>query len=439
MSDAQAVTQGMALTAPADTEIESLRQRGAIEVAHRREVSKLKNQIAGTEWGKGLSIQTQSLIAEFAKVVRANVLTHIDVLGGTVYLNSAYWIDLANQQPLFHHYEQRDLSPSVEVALRERAKRQRAAAAELPVGEEKSERIRRALDIEDEADDVALARAKWSPREGAIVVIETSVFRYVNAVLALIQEGKVPEGDGYVVKVMECNWAGGFGVQQRPKKAGGTYTVSDPIGDADPSKTARTRSLRRALTKAFSAWMSQYDRQIEKAEEYMEAEFEVISSSPARPAHATLEIGSGEVVEVATGEVTQSVETQAELPVAPVAEEKDDFDYKDATKRIMATFRDAGIKDRQAWSKANNLSESTKEWKPDDFRRAWTLLVDPVRIRVRELAGGDLEDICLRVLKKSSPDFLREWNAVLGVLEAEQSSDEEADDAEGDGELPLQL
>lgn len=393
---------------PEAADIEAFRKRGSLEVAKRKEMNKVFQQLQGTQWGASLSPATKHLISEFCVVTKANPVTHVDLLGGKPYLNANYYEDLLNSHERFHSYRQRDLSPSVEEALRERAARHRELAADLE-GPEKTQRLAKALDMEEEADDIALDRAKWSPRPNATVVIETTVVRFINAApMEKIRSGEVTELDRYLVEVVECNWAGGMGDSMKEHKK------YDPIGDANPGTTARTRSLRRAGTKAFSAWMQPYEEGLAKIEEYMEAEFEVVSTGPAgEDGQPTVEIGTKGEDPDGHEEV---VETEA-------------WDETDMRKRLFATLRDADVATndaaRKSWAEENDLPRSTKEWGKAEYERALELLVSPTRQRVRELAGDDLADLSLRVLGKETPDHLKEWQAIEQVLAATNGSSDD--------------
>ncbi|MDH5761052.1 MAG: hypothetical protein OEZ65_15930, partial [Gemmatimonadota bacterium] len=432
---------------PTDDEIEGIRKAGAQVAAYKTEVNKIARVIEGLEWGAGnslvrgssLSPQTRYAMAEFCRITRANPMSHVDVLGGKPYLNAAYWVDLLNSHQHFHHYEQRDLSPSVEQALRDRAARHREAAKQLEASgnaQEAALRVSKALDMEDEADDIALARAQWSPRDTATVVIETTIYRFMNAApIEAIRRGEITDFERYLVAVPECNWAGGMGSTMASAKK------SDPIGDANPGTTARTRSIRRAGTKAFSAWMQPYEAQIEKAERAVEAEWEIIQEDAAVKRAALPSPNGPQAVSTAGGEPTAAAphgardlptgngNGAAPAPAAPPANHTPEappaaeFDLTDARKRFFASLRDAGIAedDRKPWCERSGLPTSTKEWGQAEFERAQELLVGPAKKKVEEgckFVGVALSDLSLRVLGKEAPEFLRDWNALADELSA---------------------
>jgi len=349
---------------PSDDEIEGIRKAGAQVAAYKKEVKKIYQVIEGLEWGSGnsavkgssLSPQTRYAMAEFCRITRANPQYHVDVLGGKPYLNANYWEDLINSHPLFHHYEQREISKATEDVLRQRALRHRELATELEAAgdaEGAAKRRAKAFDLEEEAEDIAMARAHWDPRETATAVVETTIYRFINqAPIEAIQRGEIVEFEQYLIAVAECNWAGGMGRTMADAKK------YDPIGDANPSTTARTRSLRRAATKSFSAWMQQYDRQIEKAEHAIEAEWEIVQEDK-RQERASLPSRSGpQAVSTSNGEPEAANASGARpLPVdgedtpepAPTPEPAEDaaedpeWDATDARKRFFATLRAAGI------------------------------------------------------------------------------------------------
>jgi hypothetical protein len=422
MTNGTAVARQDVQQPPTDAEIEQIRKRGTALVAHRKEIAKLDAQISGLTWGSGsqtvqgasFSPMTRAVLAEFCAITRANPLYHVDILGGRPYLNSNYWSDLINTRPDFHHFEQRDLSPSVEQAMRGRAAKHRELAASLE-GPEQAQRIAKALDLEEDADDLSLARAQWSAPEWATVVIQTTIWKFIDAApLEAIRSGEITDIDRYLVAVPECNWAGNK--PPAKKKDGGTYEA-DPIGNAEPAKTARTRSLRRAAVKSFSAWMQQYDRQIAKAEQAIEAEYTVIREDRAEQrqivAGQAVQSGGGEPQAAASnGAKSLPTEDATTTPAAPP------FDASDARKAYFATLRDAGIeKDsaRKKWQVDQGLGESTKQWGAVEYGQAMDALLEPARQKALEgadvlgedaeamaqqLFGSPLRDLNLKQLKE---------------------------------------
>lgn len=395
-STAMAAPEQLKTRAPSDDEIEAIRKKGAAVTAYQEEVRGIRKTIEGLEWGSGSSVVKGSemsatmrhVLAEFCRITRANPLMHVDILGGKPYLNAQYWEDRINSDPSFHHYEQRDLSPSVEEALRSRAKAHREIAEKLQ-GEEKAKRLANAIDLEEEADDIALARATWSAPEWASVVVETTVYRFMNnAPLDKIQSGEITEFERYLIQVSECNWAG-----NRPKaksKKGYEYDP-DPIGNEEPAKTARTRSLRRAAKKAFPAWMSRYEEQIQKAEQVIEGEWEIIRDDQKAERAALPAAGEAQAAR-SGGEATAASSDGAE-PV-PTTDVDDDEGVPDPESELD-----------QARQRAREKFETGLE-----------------------AAGLEPIDAYDEVLDGREPENLQDYtdlNAwILGLLDAEAAADE---------------
>lgn len=313
--------------APTDQQIEEIRKAGRQQVALRKEVQEIFTTIAGLEWGSGRSAvrgssfspETRWAFAQFCYLTGANPYYHVDILGGGPYLNAEYWSDRINSDPLFHHMEQRDLSPSTEAALRERAGRLKAVAGQLPEGEERAKRMLQAFDLEEEADDVALARSNWSAPEWAQVVVETTIYRFMNAApIDAIRSGEITDYERYLIAVPECNWAGGRPPAKK-RDGSGTYD-SDPIGNEEPAKTARTRSLRRAAARALPV-MRTLEAQIRKAEKVLEGEWDIIQEDN-RQERAALPSGDEPQAARSGGEATAASSEGAEpVPVRDVEEE----------------------------------------------------------------------------------------------------------------------
>lgn len=441
MSDDEQNTPGTAvatreppkLQAPADPEIERIRAAGQFLVERARERRDLDKMIQGLQWGdvaaSTLSPQTRYAIAEFCEVTKANPITHLYVLGGRPYLNAQFWYDLVTQHPMFHHADEpRELSKATEQSLRDRAKLQREVAAGLE-GADKSKRLARALDLEDEADRIAGDRQKWGAPPEAKAIFETTIWRFVNqAPMEKIRSGDITDLSQYLVPVRECNWAGG--VQGK----------TDPVGNSNPALTARTRSFRRAAVRAFSAWLQPYAERISRIEEIVDAEFTIVGQDQ-RAAQAALPRGD-EPQAVRTGGEPEAARAEGAHPLPvegpaarepqpereqeqPAEEEYTEAQKKDDAAKFFATLKDAGHggDKRKAWMVANGLGDTTKTWDRAGWQKALDaadrLLVEPVRVEVRAMAaelGVDLTLLSRELIQKSEPAFLREWNAVRARL-----------------------
>lgn len=410
-------------TAPTDSEIARIRQRGEAAIAHRREVARMAKVIAGLEWGAGsqavrgsaFSPATQYALAEFCRITRANPQTHVDILGGKPYLNADYWKDRVSSDPLFYREDQREISATTEAGLRERVDGYRSRAGELPTdAQERVTLLSRATELEIEADEIARARAHYRPPEWATHVYETVIIRFIPAApIEKIRAGEIVDLEPYLREVRECNWAGG-----RPDTAG----KKDPVGNAEPEKTARTRSFRRAATKAFPAWMEAYEDQIRKAEEIIVAEFEEIVDVPTGGDQAVLASGEPEAVGSAdANELPGTIDPAAH--VEPTAAPAAEWDRDDTRKRYFATLRDAGITEeagRKAWQSDNGLPESTSEWSRADFDRAIELLVGPERRRYIDacrVMGVSSQEFALNHLERL-PEYLKDFQQLNRQLNA---------------------
>lgn len=373
-----------------------------------KEINALYQTVGGLNWGSvsgsSFSKHAQYEIARFCCVTKANPMIHVDMLGGRPYLNAEYYSDLCNNHPRFHHYEQWDISPSVEAKLRE-------------------------MGLEDEANRIALERMKWSPPEAATVVVQTTIYRFINqAPIDKIKAGEITGEvlEGFIVPISECNWAG----------HGGT---GDPVGTKNPALTARTRSFRRCANKAFSAWMEPHEAEIKKAEHIIEAEYEIIredassaiAALPSPDGPQAVDMGQGEAVAANTegamelpveGEAPETPEEKeareaaaAEaLQTPPTPDPEPPFNEKDARGRFFATLKAAGITGdaRKEWCRERGLPDSTKEWGKAEYDSAQGMLVDPTKnevLRKVEERGLDLGDLSLEVLKMERPDFLEHW------------------------------
>lgn len=424
--------------APTDEQIEQIRRAGSLAISQTREIQRIQKQIAGLTWGSGdylvqgknLSPSTQAAFAEFCAITGANAMMHLHILGGMPYLNAAYWSDKINRDPFFLRHYQRDLSPHTEAALRRRAAEFVKAAEQTEDATKKAEYMIAAIAREEEAADIALARASWGPPEYATHIVETVITRFINiAPIDKIRSGEIPVEDleKWTRQVPECNWAGGMGQNLASAKK------FDPVGDAFPALTSRTRSIKRCSCSAFSAWGAEYEERIERAQSALQAEWqivgpanaEIIQSEPVPDEPPTVSTGGGEPQAGTPGEPQETLPLPtegapaAEEPEVETAEEETEanepeFDKDDWRKRLFATLRDAGHGDeakRKAWAEANGFPKSTKAWEPDDYVRAVELLVAPERAKYQTgciALGLDPDQFAHDVLD-ALPDTLRDY------------------------------
>lgn len=410
------ITANLPVHIPTDSEIDQIRTRGAAVVAHNREVNKLSKMIEGMEWGTGtmavkgssFSPATRYAFAEFCKVVGANPQMHVDILAGKFYLNSAFWFERINKDDHFVDFEQRNISEDVE------------------------------------------ARKHYAVPEWATHAYESIIRKLVAfAPIERIRSGEIRDWQQYVVEVREANWAGN---KPKAKRRDGGEYEADPIGNLEPAKSARTRSLRRCAVRAFPAWMAAYEEQIRKAELAVEGEWYEIRSDARQLTSGpqALSSGNGEPLASASAanaqplpveDRTPSVPQPSPTPVpspapqpvpvptptpspapTPIPAPSGAFDKADAHKAYFATLRDAGVKDRKAFQLENGLPESSTAFTEQDYARAMELLVGPTRDKVLEGAGllgfWSIEELCA-AWKIPVPTILRDLKDLVAAVNAE--------------------
>ncbi len=433
----QATGSVVATLPPTDDAISRIAKAGTAAIAQYREVTRIRDQIAGMTWGSGtyavqgssLSPQTQAAFAEFCAVTRANPLIHIDVLGGKPYLNSSYWSDLVNREDAFIRDHQRDISPHVEEALRVGAENLRQIAEKMTDEGEKARLMAKAFEREEEAVDLAVARAQWGAPDYATHIVETTITRFINvAPIEKVRAGELSPSElaEWTKTRTECNWAGGMGDRFKSNKK------FDPVGDMFPALTARTRSFRRAACKSFSAWGAEYEHRIERAQEVLVAEWEIIREDADLMEAALPGVGEPQAARLGSGE-PQAASAKGAKPLPPVDDSSpsapeaeseaapEGYDVKDYRKRLFATLRDFGITndpDRKTWAAKNDLPESTKKWKKEDWERALELLVAPAREQFRAgciALGLDPVEFSNSVLGYE-PTYLKHYNELNQIL-----------------------
>jgi hypothetical protein len=174
----------------------------AAALESRKVANLVAAKLAEQNWGKALDQATRRAVAEWGQRHRVDVTTEIDVLGGRIYLNAAFYL--------------RKLGELVEAGVVEYAVPDYVHAdkrlQEVGTPEANAEHERRLME-----------RIRWGVPEGAAAAC---VFRV-----------KLRKLDKEIVGV---NWCGG-GVRK-----------GDPVGDAEPTKTAASRAARRALRQLVS-------------------------------------------------------------------------------------------------------------------------------------------------------------------------------------------
>lgn len=294
-------------------EVQAIRQAGALAVERQRAINNTTRQLAGMTWGAGygavkgsdLSGATRYAIAQLCDLTGANPALHLFILGGRPYLNADYWAERTAGQARFVRFEQNNLSTAHIEEVR-RIADQAAADGD----EEEAVKLRRRSRF------LAMQRSHYSPPEWAIEVYETVIYRYhESAPLAAIISGQV-DGKPWIEQVSECNWAGG---KPRGKTRDGKEFDADPVGNAEPSKTARSRSLRRCAIKAFQSTLGPIEGELRKLENAIEAEFTVIQEDRAEERAALPASDGPQAVRIGAGEPEAARAEEAEpLPVQQV-------------------------------------------------------------------------------------------------------------------------
>lgn len=444
-----------ALTRRDEAELQQIRRRGELDAARMRETKLIAKEIEGIQFGtvqgSALSPGTRWAVAEFCRVTGANPALHLYVFGGRPYLSEDYWADLINTNPLFIEYRQREVGPGAERAVREKAEQLRALASEA---HEKAEEFgdatlrqkaatltRDAIDLDEEAADMAVQRAQFGAPDWATHVVVTEIDRFIESTpLDAVKAGQVSR-EPWVKTVSECNWCGG---------RNGADGKKDPIGDAEPGKTSRTRSLRRCAEKGFAAWMDQYREQQSRAEEALEADWEIIAEEAEE--RDSLALGSGpQVVSMAGGEPAAGSGPAMEIPEegqapsrAPArsseaAETSEEPEPEGEEQRVaspidierrayFANLRDRGVtvsgdreedqQARYAWQKEQGLPESTRDWDLGQWREANSVLTAQERLAYRRACndlGADHEAFAEGHLGRQ-PTMIRDYEDLLEKL-----------------------
>lgn len=176
---------------------ESVRQ----QIALRKMMNAVAQEIAGMSWGQSIGKDTARALAEWGRQHNVDVTQEIDILGARVYLNAKYYLrrlgEMIADGLVEYAYPDHINSDDRLLAMGERGKA--------------------------EAERRAFERVKRNVPEKA-----------VGAVVFRVKMRSMTE------ETVGTNWAGG-----------GTRT-KDPVGDAEPVKTAESRAARRCVRQLAS-------------------------------------------------------------------------------------------------------------------------------------------------------------------------------------------
>jgi|GEM_PF-4382915 len=232
-STATAVAVKTAPEAPAATAVVPMTEKG-IRIAEAKERNAMAIAIRGTQWGKELdSPKAVAAIAHYCQLNGLDPLRHIDILGGNIYPNATVYrergapllIDgtIRMDEPQFIHRDER---------------LDKLATFDTPEGKwalvEVGRRMQARIEHAAPEDATGAAVVRMHLKSGATVV--------------------------------GVNWCGGMS-KEKKRKDGSKYR-SDPIGDAEPTKTAVSRAERRAwlrvidLSPQYAAQMGRIEASI---------------------------------------------------------------------------------------------------------------------------------------------------------------------------------
>jgi hypothetical protein len=198
----------------------------AARIAENKARNAVARAIRGTQWGKDLGPEGAHALAEYCRANNLDPVRHIEVLGGRPYLTATY-------------YEER-AAPFIR------------SGALVPHEVD-------FIQADTRLDTMADAGDEWAKGERT------------RRMRARIQHGVPEKAAAVAVKritvastghtVVGVNWCGG-GVRQR-----------DPVGDAEPTKTAETRAGRRAwkqlaeVVPEYAATVKQAEQSVERVED----------------------------------------------------------------------------------------------------------------------------------------------------------------------------
>lgn len=436
------------------SELDRIRREGRLRAERKKELREIYNSIKGVQFGnvKGyqMSEATRYQVARLCFVTGADPSRHVDIMGNAPYLNGEFYAEKINTHQRFVGYNQREISEDTEEELRDAAdkKRERAAsylqkAEELGDDSFRERAIRmerEAADLEEEADDLPVARAKWGVPDWATDVVETTIRRFKEAApLEEIQSGRIDQ-EPWIHEVRECNWAGGKGEHKAQHHPDNKSFKKDPIGDADPAKSARTRSLRRCAVRAFPAWMEKFEELKREAEKAISADIDLMEAAdrPELPGEDGPQAltGSGEPEvrstegarslpeEEASGAESSEAEPAASDSGGTEDDGSDPEEIDRQRKAYFANLRDGpGITDDEAryeWQDTHDLPSSTTDWALEHWQTANRLLVAEARrayVQACDALDVDAESFAEDALGFSPPMTIGQYRELTERLE----------------------
>jgi hypothetical protein len=318
--------------APADAAGKALTPARPVspEVAAAKARRDIVKEIKGTLWGKDCTPEVAHAVARWSLDMGVDAVRHVELLGGKPYLNGDFYLEKAApfvlsgeiryEEPRFVH---------ADPGLIQMANRK---LEEVP---------------EWEREQVTWAR-------------EELFFRFQERA----NRGVPHDATGACVFVVHTksgtpivgvNWCGGE--SKAKKKANGERYRGDPIGDAEPTKTAQTRAARRALRQIIEAFP---DSGIAKSVAKIEASIRTLAKETEAVVKTEDEVrvaagaeqrrlASAGIMGGATYADPEPVEAPAPAPI-------------DEAERLAAVARDAALEEK--------AEEARREHEEDTARTA---------------------------------------------------------------------
>lgn len=243
----------------------------------------LAQQLRGTQWGKELNAHAIRAVAEYAHRYGLDPISEIEILGGRIYRTANYY---------------------------ERRGAEMIAAGEVEYI--KLDHIAHDPRLDEMAGSDVPEDAEWARRE----IVRRAKLRMQHgapdkAAAVVVTRIKVP---GLTEEIVGCNWCGG-GVRR-----------GDPVGDAEPTKTAETRSKRRAwkqLTTHVPA-LAQHEAEMDDGGVAVSAVVREDRAAVKRQAEEPKALASGDVYEMYGQEPPQRVRSEREVEEAQLFDEPTD-------------------------------------------------------------------------------------------------------------------
>jgi hypothetical protein len=231
--------------------------------------------IAATEWGAALSESRRVAFSRYCLALGADPLRHVDLLGGTPFVNGDYFRDVIAANPEFDH-------------------------ADDPRWIHHDKRLE-ALSVDETATEADRAWAKQENDERRRTRIEQNV----------------PDGCPSAC-ILTLHYKGGRGPFRGIGRVRGGTTVNgkpqDPIGLEHPRETAETRAWREAGEKCEATWFRTHSRTLERLAAKVQQAYRAEKAGPQEPADTLPSASPGVAVNERGGRLTTGGAYHAPLP-----------------------------------------------------------------------------------------------------------------------------